>query len=534
LWGVIDTLKLQIGDAFLPMVRTLAELFTAQAQEHGPALIAMFQGLAAQLQTSLASFLPWVETNLPLMIAQIPDLVMSIGDFIGTLINFGKEMWIAIKPVVEFIRENVSLKAILLAVGAVMGISAIASMVSFVAGIVGAVGAVATFVGSIGGLGAAMSALLIPFAPVIAVIAVVAAAVAGLYVAWQHNLFGIRDKTAEVFAWVKQLFTDFPGAIDTLKQKFYEWSAGAMTRLRDGFEATKGLARAGLDVVMNWLEQGRNERLPGFQQSLYDGGRAVVSKLGEGFAVARDAAKAQLGQVMTDVQNHGAGFAAGAFAGRMYEAARKSILDFGKGFTESAPHLKQDISNALNWAFGAIGDLNLGGKFWDAWNQIAESFNAFMGQQGFLGHVGSVMADIGSNLISSLANAIVNSMHGLRDALNTISNLMPQWVKDKLGIASPSKVFAELGQNVMAGMVQGIQSMALAPVAALSESMAGMMAVPAQMGATAGAGAASGATTYSQSRTNNFNLNLPGGVNGYSQPVEQVRSLIGQLSATYG
>lgn len=534
LWGVIDTLKLQIGDAFLPIVRTMIELFTAQAQKHGPALIAMFQGLAAQLQVALASFLPWVETNLPLMIEQIPDLVMSIGDFIGSLISFGKEMWIAIKPVIEFIREHVSLKTILLAVGAIMGISAIASMVSFVAGIVGAVGAVAGFVGSIGGLGAALSALLIPFAPVVAVIAVVAAAIAGLYVAWQHNLFGIREKTAEVFNWVKQLFTDFPGAIEVLKQKFFEWSAGAMTKLKEGFEFTKGVARAGLDVAMNWIAQGRDAALPPFQQAMFNGGRTALTKLGEGFTIAKEAAKAELGRVMTDVQNHGAGFAAGAFAGRMYESARAAILQFGKGFTESAPHLKQDITNALNLAGAAFAEMNLGGKAHEAWNQIAESFNAFMGQDGFLGHVASVMGDIGRNVIESLSNAIINSMEGLRDALNTISNLMPQWVKEKLGIASPSKVFAELGQNVMAGMAQGIQSMALAPMAALSESMAGMMAVPGQMGATAGASAGNNTTSFTQSRTNNFNLNLPGGGNSSSQPVEQVRSLIGQLSATYG
>ncbi len=533
LWGVIDTLKLQIGDAFLPIVRTMTELFTAQAQKHGPALIAMFQGLATQLQTSLDSLLPWVETNLPLMIEQIPDLVVSIGDFIGQMVNFAKEMWIAIKPVVEFIREHVSLKAILIAVGALLGISAIASMVSFVAGIVGAVGAVATFVGSIGGLGAALSALLIPFAPIVAIIAVVAAAVAGLYVAWQYNLFGIRDKTAQVFAWMKQLFTDFPGAIEVLKQKFFEWSAGAMTKLKEGFEAAKGLGRAGLDSAMNWLAQGRDAALPPFQQSLYNGGRTALTKLGEGFNAAKDLAKAELGRVMTDVQNHGAGFAAGAFAGRLYESARAAILQFGKGFTESAPHLKQDISNALNFAGNAFAELNLGGKAYEAWNQIAESFNAFMGQDGFLGHVGSVMADIGRNVIDALAGAIINSMEGLRAALDTISGLMPQWVKEKLGIASPSKVFWAIGENLPDSMAGGVAKMASLPLDAMSDVVSGMLAVPTAMGATGGSGAVNNNASYTQQKTTNFNLQLPAG-GGQSDQVGQVRGLIGQLSAVYG
>lgn len=552
LWGVIDTLKLQIGDAFLPMVRTMTELFTAQAQKHGPALVAMFGVLAAQLQATLASFLPWVETNLPLMIEQIPDLVMSIGDFIGQMINFAKEMWIAIKPVIEFIRENVSLKAILLAVGAVLGISAIASMVSFVAGIVGAVGAVATFVGSIGGLGAALSALLVPFAPVIAVIGAVIIAMGLLKLAWENNLFGIRDKTAEVFGWIKQLFTDFPGAIEVLKQKFYEWSAGAMTKLKEGFEGAKQLARDGLNTAMAWIAAGRDAALPPFQQALFDGGQAALSKLGAGFQAAKEAAKAELGRVMTDVQNHGVAHAAGAFAGRMYEEARKSLLKFGEGLMAASPNLKTDMTNAINGAMAIIGNfgtaaynggaaivgkirdginsIGLGASAEAAFNQVIEAFNWVM--DGFWTHVGGVMADIGKNVITSLAGAIIDSMQGLRDALNTITSLMPQWVKEKLGIASPSKVFAELGQNVMSGMAQGIERAALAPMAALNESMAGMMAVPGQMGA--GAGAGNTTTSYTQSKVNNFNLNLGAGVNANSAPVQQQRSLIGQLSATYG
>lgn len=556
LWGVIDTLKLQIGDAFLPMVRQMTELFTEQAQKHGPALVEMFRGLATQLASATEKIIPWVEKNLPLMIAQIPDLVMSIGNFIAEVIDVGKELWIAIEPVVEFIRQTIGLKGVLIAVGAVMAISAVASIVSFVAGIVGAVGAVLGFVGSIGGLGAALGALLIPFWPIIAIIAVVAAAVYGLYLAWQNNLGGIQEKTRAVMEFVKGIFTDFPGTIESIKETFSAWGASAMTKLKEGFEGAKQLARDGLNTAMAWLAAGRDAALPPFQQALYEGGRGALSQLGAGFGAVSSVVKNQLGQIMGDVKEHGYTFATGALAGRFYEGARAGLLRFGAGLTASAPNLKTDMTNALNSVTSVIGEfanhayngaaaivggirdglnsIGLGGVATGVFNEVVNAFNWIMGTGGgLLDHVWGVMSTIGRNVVEALAGAIINSMQGLRDALNAITTLMPQWVKDKLGIASPSKVFADIGQNMMAGLSSGIERMALAPMAALSESMAGMMAVPSQMGGSAPSAGSGTSTSYTQQRTNNFNLNL-GGSNAQGEPVQQVRSLIGQLSATYG
>ena len=43
--GMVDGLKLQIGEQFLPVFRDMVEWFTAAATEHGPQLITMFAGL---------------------------------------------------------------------------------------------------------------------------------------------------------------------------------------------------------------------------------------------------------------------------------------------------------------------------------------------------------------------------------------------------------------------------------------------------------------------------------------------------------
>jgi hypothetical protein len=47
-------------------------------------------------------------------------------------------------------------------------------------------------------------------------------------------------------------------------------------------------------------------------------------------------------------------------------------------------------------------------------------------------------------------------------------NILPDWVRQAMGIASPSTVFAEIGQFTMLGLAQGMQSSARAVPATAS------------------------------------------------------------------
>lgn len=369
-----------------------------------------------------------------------------------------------------------------------------------------------------------------------------------------------------ILAFIQDPKTAIGNVMDATKTFFGEkvapflsdmWTNGGalMTKLKDGISASQNAARNGLDVAMDWVAAGSANKLPTLQQALFDGGRTALAKLGEGFSNVKDAIKNQLGTVMTDVQNHGVSFAAGAFAGRMYEEARKSLLKFGEGLTASAPNLKTDMTNALNGVtnliggFGTaaynggaaivgkirdgLGSVNLGGAADAVFNQVIQAFNwAMTGGGNFLGHVISVMADIGNNLITSLAGAIINSMEGLREALNTITTLMPQWVKDKLGIRSPSTVFEGLGDDSMAGFEGGV----VKRFARLKETMRGLMdeLVAPDVALPDLAGAAGGTNiSNNYARTNNFNVNMPLGGANPDHPGEQVRQVFNQLSAIY-
>lgn len=77
---------------------------------------------------------------------------------------------------------------------------------------------------------------------------------------------------------------------------------------------------------------------------------------------------------------------------------------------------------------------------------------------GAIGSFGSLLANAGRDLLTGLWNGITGAAGWLRSkVLNFFGSILPGWAKDILGIRSPSKVFADLGQYIPAGMAQGIE-----------------------------------------------------------------------------
>jgi hypothetical protein len=165
--------------------------------------------------------------------------------------------------------------------------------------------------------------------------------------------------------------------------------------------------------------------------------------------------------------------------------------------------------------FGAI---NLGAGVEQALNAIIDTFNFVM--DNFKTHVWDVMKGIGKDIIGGLVNAIRESAQKLREALDWIASIAPQWVKDALGIGSPSKVFEEIGRNVMAGWTKGIEDMAMGPQMALAGATGGMV------------GGAGGVTT-NNNRTTNWNVTVPS--SGRTERLdESIPALVNTLQAAYG
>ena len=66
--------------------------------------------------------------------------------------------------------------------------------------------------------------------------------------------------------------------------------------------------------------------------------------------------------------------------------------------------------------------------------------------------------NFGKNMVQGFINGIKSMAGSIVSAIaSSITDKIPDFVKDKLGIASPSKVFIEIGKNVGLGFIKGVQ-----------------------------------------------------------------------------
>jgi hypothetical protein len=103
----------------------------------------------------------------------------------------------------------------------------------------------------------------------------------------------------------------------------------------------------------------------------------------------------------------------------------------------------------------------------------------------------SRFTEFGGMIISGLVNGITNAMGAVKTAITNAGSNTVDWFKEKLGIHSPSRVFAELGGFTMAGLAQGVaegQSGPLEAVKAVGDLMT--QAGTVTMSAITNAGAA--------------------------------------------
>lgn len=117
---------------------------------------------------------------------------------------------------------------------------------------------------------------------------------------------------------------------------------------------------------------------------------------------------------------------------------------------------------------------------------------------------------VGMQIINGIKNGLVGAARGLCEAAANAANDALNWVKDKLGIQSPSRVFRDqVGRMIPAGIAEGIdrgtpslitraQGMAERAVGAARSAASGWSPVPAMGVAAAGAGAASQTFIFNQ------------------------------------
>lgn len=129
---------------------------------------------------------------------------------------------------------------------------------------------------------------------------------------------------------------------------------------------------------------------------------------------------------------------------------------------EFLPTLGYAISNLLSKSFEFIGE-----GFWSLFAKVlfGEDIDTFFaGVQGGFERIKQFMNDAMYWIFDGVGEFLVE---GLISGINSITTKLDQWAWDNivmpirriLGIASPSSVFADIGRNIVDGLIQGVAGM---------------------------------------------------------------------------
>lgn len=133
------------------------------------------------------------------------------------------------------------------------------------------------------------------------------------------------------------------------------------------------------------------------------------------------------------------------------------------------------------------------------------------------------LVNVGRDIVTGLWNGIKGGWNWLADMVGGLVDNLIGGVKDMLGIKSPSRVFAEIGRNVSAGMANGIN--AAAP--AVSKALDGLASMGA---ATVAAGTMTASLTSGAMGSGSPNLNVAASVPAVSSSSVQVAEGAIQIS----
>lgn len=134
-----------------------------------------------------------------------------------------------------------------------------------------------------------------------------------------------------------------------------------------------------------------------------------------------------------------------------------------RGISTALGALGIELPTTLTGLGGAIIDGLIGGidAKWQALKDkisgMASGITGWFKEKLGIASPSKVFAGFGANLLDGLINGIDEKWQMLKDKIGATAGAVTNWFKDKLGINSPSKVFAEFGVNTMQGYQAGIE-----------------------------------------------------------------------------
>lgn len=149
--------------------------------------------------------------------------------------------------------------------------------------------------------------------------------------------------------------------------------------------------------------------------------------------------------------------------GPKFEALWQGIKDGVKAVGDWIGEKWDATLTWVNEKISGIGDsiqtaLDDAGRAILDWSPLDLFDSVFAGVLSWFGiELPGRFSELGANLVQGLANGITNSLGAVKDAITGVGDSTIGWFKEKLGIHSPSRVFAELGGFVGEGAAVGME-----------------------------------------------------------------------------
>lgn len=124
---------------------------------------------------------------------------------------------------------------------------------------------------------------------------------------------------------------------------------------------------------------------------------------------------------------------------------------------------------------------------------------------------------IGKDIVGGIGEGITGAWTAIKKAFGNLLDGLPEWAKKLLGIASPSKVFMDIGENITKGLGIGME-----------DGMSLPRSVIANLPDLRALAPSSNSNTYN--RSNQFTINL----SGSGEPSEDIMRTVRLAEAVYG
>lgn len=254
--------------------------------------------------------------------------------------------------------------------------------------------------------------------------------------------------------------------LDGVKDAWDDWLDGIVTAASDAWEDVKA-------AIMEPLTEARTE-LSTAWASVEAEARAAWSRVQGAISDAVQQALAVLTGIKDQIEQK----ARDAWS-QVVSAASTALAPLTNAVTEKVNAALAYLSGVRDTVEGKARDIWQG--FMDATERVLAGFKDTVltpirtAIEGIKTGVASAVArasEVGAEIVNGIKRGIDTRLAALKSSFwDSIRGIL-DWLKGLLGIASPSRVFAEIGMQMMAGLAQGIEDGAGLAQAALGSAFA--------------------------------------------------------------